>query len=840
MFRVNLFPIMLYLAAMLVLLIHCQTQITPTLGIPTITQVSLSPTTPMNLVVEWDTIEQAESYEIIRYRYIEETLYMDILGTTTETMFEDTDAMCRLPYYYAIRAIQVSKYSKESEWYFAGEQFLKTMNITPPSVTPPTGQYNAANPVNTVKVDVSLIDCLQARYEMTTDGSEPRTPTKSSHQLESSGTVSGMNMNGITQIKIAYINTENLPVMIQNFVFLQDTTNPADPKLNRDAGYYNYTNSFTEVSIINREARCAIYYTISTDGSEPPDPTSSDQIVPDSGKISNLPTAGNLWIKLIQVDSFDNQSCISSYEYYQDISPPKVVNISQATYSCTDGAVHLSWNQPDEWVMVLKNDENSFTVPTIGQSYEVGDTIGTAQVLYMGTDSTFSDTCLYDGTYYYNLVAYDMGYNYTLGTIVQSVSHDVTPPDPIDMTMVSYNCTTSTMTIEWDVPTETIVIMQSTTGTIEPPESCSLPTAGDTIGSSTVVYVGTGNSYTITNPPDGTYSYQAFAYDAAHNRATGGIMLDETVWRASPDPISDFTGFYNNSYQTNDLSWTPTGDRVVILRSNSGATSPPSDGSSYKSGDVIGTSHVVYVGTDTEFYDGGMCAGQTYSYKIYSLNTCSMTYSTPSTPLTINYTTGKRIYWYAESDTYNGFDGTSNPFAPTTTLTGSSCHDVVQSSGSTSVTPDSSTYPILVIADNGPLFDLSTYSGKMVITTGDAISTFMYALSGNNQKNVYWEANTGSSLQWDEPSWWSDQTCVIDSPQIKYSDFASASFYTNRNNNLLRGYTNSATHDAVGWYEIDTTGGNHWEWIHIGPLGNGQADDVSKIIKYVLDMADLR
>ncbi len=87
--------------------------------------------------------------------------------------------------------------------------------------------------------------------------------------------------------------------------------------------------------------------------------------------------------------------------------------------------VALNWSNPGgdfAGVVILRNTTPVVGDPTEGRSYAVGNTIGTAQVVYVGSGTTFTDTSTANGTdYYYMIHSYDSFHNYAVGVTVGPV-----------------------------------------------------------------------------------------------------------------------------------------------------------------------------------------------------------------------------------------------------------------------------------------------------------------------------------------------------------------------------------------------------------------------------------
>jgi hypothetical protein len=138
--------------------------------------------------------------------------------------------------------------------------------------------------------------------------------------------------------------------------------------------------------------------------------------------------------------------------------------------------------------------------------------------------------------------------------------------------------------------------------------------------SHTTMPVPPGTSYTFTGTVEGLVSmavppYTELYYDAATNTVT----IDNT------SPATPVWGALSAGDSTVNLNWTnPTNadfQSVVILRDTAAITVSPAEGSSYTSGNTIGSSKVVYAGNLQTFIDGladPIWNGTPYYYRIFA------------------------------------------------------------------------------------------------------------------------------------------------------------------------------------------------------------------------------
>ena len=110
-----------------------------------------------------------------------------------------------------------------------------------------------------------------------------------------------------------------------------------------------------------------------------------------------------------------------------DTTAPANVAGFSATASGTATRIDLTWTNPTSdfaGVLILRRAGSPVTeAPVAGQSYGVGQSIGSSLVIYSGTASAFSDSSVVSGTtYHYRAFSFDAVRNYSAG-----VSASATP-----------------------------------------------------------------------------------------------------------------------------------------------------------------------------------------------------------------------------------------------------------------------------------------------------------------------------------------------------------------------------------------------------------------------------
>ncbi len=209
----------------------------------------------------------------------------------------------------------------------------------------------------------------------------------------------------------------------------------------------------------------------------------------------------------------------------------KVLGDGQVSLNWTNlDFANLSWNNlsATSWagtLMLRRAGNYGGTLPTNGTSYNAGDSIGAATVVYCGSgnysSSPLTDTDLTNDTrYYYTAFTYDNTQDYIpagAGIFVTPVAADTTPPADV----TNFTATGgSSVTLTWTNPSLTdypdfkgVKILRKT---------ATYPTTYDD-PNATYIYDGTGTSYVDNyNISNGTiYYYTAFTYDEVPNYSSG-------------------------------------------------------------------------------------------------------------------------------------------------------------------------------------------------------------------------------------------------------------------------------------------------------------------------------
>jgi hypothetical protein len=193
--------------------------------------------------------------------------------------------------------------------------------------------------------------------------------------------------------------------------------------------------------------------------------------------------------------------------------------------SATSAALGFSWSAPATGVdgggyIVVRSLTDPSTTPNVNGVYAVGNTVAAGQtVVYLGTDPSFTDNGLtHNVKYYYRIYTVDKAFNYSAGltysdsTVSQSLSAE---PTTQTSSITFSNIQQTSLTINWAKGngTNRIVLVKSGAAVDGTPtdgvtySSSTTYGSGTSVGTSYVVYNGTGDSVNVTGLTKATRYY---------------------------------------------------------------------------------------------------------------------------------------------------------------------------------------------------------------------------------------------------------------------------------------------------------------------------------------------
>ncbi len=302
---------------------------------------------------------------------------------------------------------------------------------------------------------------------------------------------------------------------------------------------------------------------------------------------------GSYVYKIYAVDAYGNTSVAgTSSPLVIDTTAPS--SPSSFTATSSGATVNLVWTNP-------ASDFASVTIRRSTSSYPASIVSGTA-ILSGSTSTSYSNTGLSDGVYYYSAFALDSYGNISVAAQA-TATVDTTPPSSPTISASKPTLNGSSIDLSWDVPatTDHFDLKLIYNGGSESDVDLSIPTST--------------TSATKTSLADGTYVYKIYAIDSAGNVSSAGsassLTIDTTA-TASPSAFAASVSGTQVNLSSVALSWSnPVASdfaSITIRRSTSGY---PADVSS---GTLVASSVTSTTYTDSNLADG------TYYYSAFALD----------------------------------------------------------------------------------------------------------------------------------------------------------------------------------------------------------------------------
>ncbi len=148
---------------------------------------------------------------------------------------------------------------------------------------------------------------------------------------------------------------------------------------------------------------------------------------------------------------------------YDDVQVDNPGNFDAVTYS--QAQVNLSWtnNEASNPVMIAYNTDYSFGTPS--GVYQAGDPIGTATVIYVGTQEDFSHTGLSAGSlYFYKAWSVTGAYDYSVGVVDSAYAMFPEPSAHPAGLSAAINNGPTTVTVSWTDSDATKYLLKGSSG----------------------------------------------------------------------------------------------------------------------------------------------------------------------------------------------------------------------------------------------------------------------------------------------------------------------------------------------------------------------------------------
>lgn len=371
--------------------------------------------------------------------------------------------------------------------------------------------------------------------------------------------------------------------------------------------------------------------------SYPSDPTSGSIVSSDDTNVSFADSG--LTADTTYYYSIWNKSSDGFFGQPVNLSIQTVFAPPSFSASASGSTVALSWTIP--------TGVGSFTIRKSTSGYPTSISDGSAVASNLDASvTTYNDTSLAEGTYYYSLFAQRSSDSAYADPAQASVSVDTTPPSAPALSAVKAAANGNTINLTWDVPatTNTFTLKKVVNGAVE-------TTVQTGIASSTTTYSQTGLS-------DGDYVYKIYAVDSAGNISSAGVASSLTIDTTAPSAPTSFVVGVAGS--TVNLSWiNPVSDfsSVTVRRSSSAYPSSASDGTG-----------VVSNSTSTSYSDIGLADG-VYYYSIFAIDNYGNTSTAANVSATVDTTAPAAPSLSASKPTTNGSTINLTWDVPSTTST---------------------------------------------------------------------------------------------------------------------------------------------------------------------------
>lgn len=330
-----------------------------------------------------------------------------------------------------------------------------------------------------------------------------------------------------------------------------------------------------------------------------------------------------------------NFASVDGFTFANQPTAPTVAAISNVTVNSMD----IDWtNGNSNNNIVLMNTTNSFTAPVDGTTYTLGQTIGSAQVIAVGTTKPVIKTGLTaNTTYYYEVYSFNGAAGNENYNPTPAQANDITlPTEPTAVTNLTVtNRTSNTMNLTWTKGNgENTILVAYTNPTAIPVPTDATNYAANSdysgvgasvIANGKVVYKGNASTAQVTGlSPATTYYFVAYAFNGTNAKTNfNTTAANASAATLSSEPLTapsniQFTGTTRTSM---NMTWTNgSGTTNLVLRNTVNSFVDPVDGDTYIDGDEIGTAQVIYVGTDNTLALSNLTETTDYFFRVYTFN----------------------------------------------------------------------------------------------------------------------------------------------------------------------------------------------------------------------------
>ncbi|GCC49874.1 hypothetical protein SanaruYs_00880 [Chryseotalea sanaruensis] len=347
---------------------------------------------------------------------------------------------------------------------------------------------------------------------------------------------------------------------------------------------------------------------------------------------------------------------------------PTAIVFSNVTNNSLDVSFTAAPSAPDGYFAVRRSGAAPTTNPADGVDYTEGQTLGDGEVVYIGSAPNFSDGSLSAATtYYYKIYSFNGSsgsFNYLTGSAPLEGNRSTLATEPANQpTALNFTVPASTtFTVNYTAaigsPAGYIALRRTGSSPVDVPVDGTVYTAGNTIGTSTVAFVGAAVTFNETSLTEDTqYFYDIFSFNGSGATINYNVVSPlegsrYTIESSAPGASSTamvFSAITNNSITVNYTN-AASESRIVVVRQGSAVSFTPTDGTSYTvNGDYSAGTEVGPVGEGNKVVGSGsgpivvtgLNGDAVYHFAVYEVNgtlgTGAENYRT--TPLTGNRST---------------------------------------------------------------------------------------------------------------------------------------------------------------------------------------------------------
>ncbi|HMK06828.1 MAG TPA: hypothetical protein VK476_04810, partial [Flavobacterium sp.] len=316
----------------------------------------------------------------------------------------------------------------------------------------------------------------------------------------------------------------------------------------------------------------------------------------------------------------------------------------------------------DEYLVVVSTSATLTASPVSGTVYTVGNTIGNARVVSIGSSRIFAAFGLNPSTtYHFSVFALNsigctggpayLTTNPLSGSVTtKALPNDIPAAQPTSLVFVSATATTISGSFTSAAATGYLVTVSSSATLTATPIDKNDYTVGSVIGNATVISSGATTSFSATGLSSSTpYYISVFSYYADPSCNCGRIYRtispltgsSSTLAPACTTPSAQPSALVFDTPSSTGISASftaTTADEYLVVYSTSASlTALPVNGTTYNSGAAFGNGTVLSRSASTTFSASGLSTSTAYYFYVFALNNASCSagpaYKT-SSPLT--------------------------------------------------------------------------------------------------------------------------------------------------------------------------------------------------------------